>query len=279
MKSFYQLLGISATIILASLALTSCKHQCEFTTQDAQKESVQLNDSIYSRIFGSQSCSPHKLVLRLPVNVNIKTEKQDKVLTSINYTPKITTLVTFSSNYKIFDISRIDEYANGFIYTNKDTCLAWKPSNDNKQQEQVLYLSMERNLQIRNPNIKSVIFLVSLPLEMKEAGVNITLERYVRDKDTSKVGAINYFNFSRQYPILKFLLRQKEKGRINASEAFHEGKQVSNEVAREFLEISDMGGVLLEHDLESMIEAKYKKTYLDSPESPACEIPKDLKQL
>ncbi|MBD2776798.1 hypothetical protein [Iningainema tapete] len=277
MKIFYKFLVISATIILANLVVTSCKQQCEFTTQDAQKESVQLNDSLYSRIFGSKSCSPHKLVLRLPVNINLKTQRQDQVLTSKDFTPKITTLVTFSSKYKIFDISRIDEYSNGFIYTNKDTCLAWKPSYDNKQQ--VLYLSMERNLQIRNPNIKSVIFLVSLPLEMKEAGVNITLERYVRDKDTSKVGAINYFNFTRQYPILKNLLRQKGKGSINTSEAFNEGKQVSNEVAREFLEISDTGGVLLERDLESMIEAKYKKTYWDSPESPACEIPKDLKQL
>ncbi|MBW4626758.1 MAG: hypothetical protein KME49_14970 [Brasilonema octagenarum HA4186-MV1] len=75
------------------------------------------------------------------------------------------------------------------------------------------------------------------------------------------------------------MLREKEKGRKNVSEAFNEGKQVSKEVAGELSQISDMGGVILEDDLESMIEAKYKKPYLDSPESPACETPKDLKQL
>lgn len=277
MRIFYKLLGISATIILANIALISCQSKCEFTTQDAQKESVQLNDSIYNRIFGSKSCSPQKLILRLPVNVNLKTEKQNKILNKTSYTPQITTLVTFSNKYKNFDISRLDEYGNGFFYTKKDTCIAWKWSNGNKQQ--VIYLSMERNLQIHNNNIKSVIFLVSLPLEMKEAGVDITLERYVRNTDTSKVGLISYFNFNKQYPILKNLLKQKEKGRININDAFQEGKQVQPNIKRELLEISKISGIHIERSLEKMIKEKYEKTYLDTAESPACEISKDLIKL
>ncbi|MBH8567212.1 hypothetical protein I8748_34545 [Nostoc sp. CENA67] len=274
MKNFNQLLLIITTVMLASLTLTSCKQECEIKNQYPQKESVQLNDSIYNRVFGSKSCSPQKLVLRLPVNVNLKIEKHNKLLTSSIYTPRITNFVIFSSNNSNFYITRVDEYANGFIYSNKDTCLAWKWSNDNKQQ--VLHLSMDRNIQIRDPNIKSVIFLISLPLEIKEAGVGITLERYVRNTETSKVGLISNFKFNKEYPILKSLLRQKEKGRLNANDAFQEGKQVDRNVAGELSKISDINGVYLEHDLEPMIKEKYEKTYLDTPDYPACEIPKDF---
>jgi hypothetical protein len=276
MNNIYRSLGFGASIILATLALVSCSRMnaCEVQTQDAQKESVQLNDFIYNRVFGSKSCSPQKLILRLPINLKI--ENQNKESRNQQYTTKITTLVTFASNYNNFYITRIDKSKKGFIYTNKDSCLAWKWSKDDKQK--VLNLTMERNLQIRDPNLESVIFIVSLPIEIKEAGIDVTLERYTWDSDTARVGAIHNFNLRKEYPEIKNILRQKERGSINTREGFSEGKKVSNEIAAELIKINDMGGVHLDRDLAVLLKAKYEKTYHDSPDYPACEIPIDFKK-
>ncbi len=281
MKNIYRTLrylGIGATIILPILVLTSCNKisTCEeVQIQKVQNISVQLSEPIYSRVFGSKSCSPRKLELRLPVNSPI--ENPDKKSTNQTYTPKITTLVTFSSKYENFSIIRLDQKANGWIYTESDSCLSWKWSQEDKGQN--LILSMERNLQIRNPNIKSVIFILSLPLEIKEAReLDLILKRYTWEKDTSRVGDI--YNFNRKdYPEILAILKERERGTRNDSNAFGAGKPVSNEIAEELQNIGDKGGVYLIQEFASKKPRLDKESYHDSPESPACRIPDDLKQL
>ncbi|MEH2149083.1 hypothetical protein [Nostoc sp.] len=169
MKNIYRylkLLVIKLTFVFPILALTSCKNipPCENVAQKAQKTSVQLNESIYNKVFGNKSCSLRQLNLRLPVNSS--TNNQDKNSNSQGYTPRITTFLTFSNKDENFSITRLDKKNGTWFYTEGDSCLAWKWSGNDKNQN--LVLSMERNLQIRDTNIQSVVFIVSLPHEIKE---------------------------------------------------------------------------------------------------------------
>ena len=102
MNNIYRYLGITAAFTLI-LALTSCSSisDCEVQSKDAEKVSVQSNTSMYTKIFGNKKCSPQKIVMRVPVNFKIEKEEQDR-LSKQQYQPKITTLVTFSSEYKTF---------------------------------------------------------------------------------------------------------------------------------------------------------------------------------
>lgn len=273
MNNIYRYLGIT-TVFTLILALTSCTSisDCEVQSKDAEKVSVQLNTSMYSKIFGNKQCSPKKIVVRVPVNFKIEKEGKN-ILNKQQYQPKITTLVTFSSEYKKFHVRRIDEYENGdFHSSKKDTCLAWKWSRNNNQQ--TLTLSMERNLQIRDPGIKSVIFLVVLPVEIKEATTKVILKRYAWDR----YGDIHKFNLKNEYPVLKNTLRQNEQQRAKASEAFVDGQKVSSQMAAELKKIVDQGGVHLDKSLASLGDTEGTQKYIPNQESPACEIPDDLKK-
>lgn len=273
MNNIYRYLGTTATVTLI-LALTACSSipDCKVETKDAHKVSVQLNTSIYSKIFGNEKCSPKKLVVRVPVNFKIPEADQDS-RNNKQYQPTITTLVTFSSEYQTFHVRRIDEYkSGGFYYSKKESCLAWKWSSDNSQQ--TLTLSRERNLQIRDPGIKSVIFLVVLPVEIKEAATKVILKRYVWERygDTYK------FNFQKEYPILKKTLRQKERQSIQASKDFVDGQKVSDQIAAELEKIVDKGGVHLDKNFDSLLDSEDREKYTPNKESPSCGIPEDLKK-
>lgn len=271
MNNICRCLGITVAFTLI-LALTSCISDCEIQSKDAEKASVQSNNSMYSKIFGNKQCPPKKIVVRVPVNFKI--EEAEKGSSSKQpYQPKITTLVTFSSEYQKFHVRRIDEDKNGvFSSSKKDTCLAWKWSKNNNQQ--ALTLSMERNLQIRDPGIKSVIFLVVLPVEIKEAATKVILKRYAWDRD----GAIHKFNLRKKYPVLRNSLRQNEQQRAKASEAFVDGQKVSNQIAAELKKIVDQGGVHLDESFASLGDTEGIQKYISNQESPACEIPDDLKK-
>lgn len=278
MRNFFRYLGIGATISLTLMTIQSCSkiNACEIQTQQPQNTSVQLNDPIYNQVFGNKSCSPNSLTIRLPVNSFA--ESTDKKLSIQKYTPKITTLVTSSSQYENFSIKRIEKYSDGWTYSNKDACLAWmwKQSKQNDKQKDLI-LSMERNLQIRDPNIESIVFIVSLPLEIIENQVNITLKRYTLN--TSRIGKSHKFKLGKQFPELKDLLRQQEKGRFQANnELFNEGKKVSQKFAEELESINNQVGVYLEEDLDSLLNDNYKETYLNRSESPSCEIPTDFQE-
>lgn len=273
MNNIYRYLGITTAVTLI-LALASCRSisDCEVQSKDAEKASVQLNTSMYSKIFGNKQCSPQKIVMRVPVNFKIEKGEQNS-LSKQQYQPKITTLVTFSSEYKTFHVRRIDEYKSGkFYYSQKDTCLAWKWSGNNNQQ--TLTLSMERNLQIRDPGIKSVVFLVVLPVEIKEAATTVILKRYAWDR----YGAIHEFNLKNKYPVFFKTLRQNEQQKAKASEAFVDGQKVSNQIAAELKKIVDKGGVHLDQSFASLGYTDDTQKYIPNQESPACEIPDDLKK-
>ena len=272
MNNIYRYLGITTAVTLI-LALTSCISisDCEVQSKEAEKASVQLNTSMYSKIFGNKKCSPKKIVVRVPVNFKIEEGDQDSS-NNKQYQPTITTLVTFSSEYQNFHVRRIDEYkSGGFYYSKKESCLAWKWSNDNSQQ--TLTLSMERNLQIRDPGIKSVILLVVLPVEIKEAATKVILKRYVWERygDTYK------FNFKNEYPILKNTLRQKARQSIQASKDFVDGQKVSDKIAAELEKIVDKGGVHLDKNFDSLLDSEDREKYTPNKDSPSCEIPEDLK--
>jgi hypothetical protein len=275
MNNIYRYLGCTATTILTILGLTSCSQirACEIQDKNSHKVSVQSNNSIYSKIFGSKRCSPPKIILRVPVNSKAENQGEKDSSSIQPYTPNIMTLVTFSREYKSFYVRRIDQYKDDFFYTKKDSCVAWKWSEDNEQQ--VLNLSMDRNLQIRDRDIKSVIFIISLPVEIKEAKTKIILKRYVLDR----LGDKYKLNFKKIYPILKGTLRQKERQNTKASDAFVDGRKVNNEIAKELAIISQKGGVHMDEDFESALDSEQVEKYTPSAESPACEIPEDLKNL
>ena len=273
MNNICRYLGITVAFTLI-LALTSCTSisDCEVQSKDADKASVQSNNSMYSKIFGKKQCSPKKIVVRVPVNFKIE-EAEKGSSSKQQYQPKITTLVTFSSEYRKFHVRRIDEDKNGGFYSSKkDTCLAWKWSGNNNQQ--TLTLSMERNLQISDKGIKNVIFLVVLPVEIKEAATKVILKRYAWDR----YGGIDKFNLKRKYPVLKNTLRQNEQQRAKASEAFVDGQKVSNQMTAELKKIVDEGGVHLDESFASLGDTEGTQKYIQNQESPSCEIPNDLKK-
>ncbi|AOY79675.1 hypothetical protein BJP36_06800 [Moorena producens JHB] len=266
-------LGIIVTLILNSIALQSCTTQispCHIQTEEARSISVQSNEPIYNEIFGNQECSPQKLVLRIPVNS--RQEITDtKSLLNQRYTPKIVTLLTFSHQAKSFYIRRIDNHNDGWIYK-KASCLAWKWSREDEQQ--VLNLSLDRNLQIRDPKIKSVIFIVSLPFEIKDAQTNVNLQVYTWD-----IFEGIYYLKLKNYPNLKEILIQKDRRSSQASNAFRDGKTVKPEIQKELNQIDDIGGVNLDKYFESILDGEYLKKYIPSSEDTYCEIPDDLKKL
>jgi hypothetical protein len=264
------------TIMVPILSLASCQKNsvCEnINFKNKNQASVQINEDIYTKVFGTSSCSPRKVELRLPVNSTILTS--DNKLKEEIYTPQISSFVTFSSQNKKFSIIRLDKKGNNWIYTEGDSCLAWKWNQVEK--EQTLTLSMERNLQIRNTDIKSVIFIVVLPLEFKEAKPDLNLKFYTWDKTTSKLGSREIFQ-QKDYSEIRELLRQKERGKFNDINAFIHGRKVSDEIAEEMKSMGDNGKIYLVKELASMKYTEEKQSYHSAPESPACDIPNDWKQ-
>ena len=134
---------------------------------------------------------------------------------------------------------------------------------------------MERNLLIRDRNIQSVIFIVSLPVEIREAETVIIIDNYTWDR----VGSTTEVNFKKNYPILKNKLMQNEKRSIKASEEFVDGKKVDNELAIELAEIANKGGLYLDKDFASLKISENVTKYAPNPKSVLpCEIPDDLKK-
>jgi len=267
MNSICRYLGFFITISLISLALTSCEsiRACEVQSEEAEKISVNSDNSIYSQVFGSQSCSPQKLVLRVPVNLKIESQDQNDLTSH----PKIATFITFSRRYQQFYVRRIDEYKDGWFYTEKDSCLSWKWSKEDEQQ--VLNLSMERNLQIQKHGLKSIIFIVSLPVEIKEEQADIILKRYTWDKE----GGIYKFDLE-EYPILKEILKQKEKQKSQDSDVFYPGGKTNDELTKELESIGKAGGLHIDEYVHSILESEQVQKYTHSLNSDDCGIPEDF---
>lgn len=269
----HRYLGIIVTLILNSIGLQSCTPKitpCLIQTEEARSISVQSNEPIYNEIFGNQECAPQKLVLRVPVNSKPEIKDSNSLLDQ-RYTPNIITLLTFSHQAKSFYIRRIDNYKEGWVYK-KASCLAWKWSREDEQQ--VLNLSLERNLQIRDPKIKSVILIVSLPFEIKDAQPNVNLKVYTWDL----FEGIYYFKL-KNYPNLKEILRQKDRKTLQASKAFRDGQTVKTEIQKELNQIDDIGGINLDNSFESILNEEYLEKYTPSSEDTYCKIPDDFQKI
>ncbi|MGD1699660.1 hypothetical protein [Dapis sp. BLCC M229] len=229
---------------------------------------MQPNTSIYGSLFGNQNCLPHKIILRLPVNAIIQNSKSS--LENEKHTPKVSTIVTFSNQPETFYIRRIDELKDGLKYSDDDTCFAGKWSSEGD--EVVFHASMERNLLISNPDITSIIFIVSLPLEIKEAKTKIFIDKYTWDR----VGNENNFRF-REYQNIKSVLRGNDKRKNNQTDDVSSGDKVNADVASELENLVRKGGLYLEKYVAELVESQGKPPVkYDRNQFPfSCAIPKD----
>lgn len=230
--------------------------------------SVQPNSSIYGSLLGNQNCLPHKIILRLPINAIIQNSKSS--LKNEKHTPKVSTIVTFSHQPETFYVRRIDQLKDGLKFSDKDSCFAGKWSSEGDQV--VFHASMERNLLISDPDITSIIFILSLPLEIKEAETQIFLEKYTWDR----VGNENNFRI-REYQNIKSALRKNDKGKDNQTDDFSSGEKVRVDLANELESLVRKGGLYIEKDVAELVENQGKPPIkYDRSQLPFnCAIPKD----
>ncbi|NEQ63806.1 MAG: hypothetical protein F6K53_43540 [Moorea sp. SIO4A1] len=233
--------------------------------------SVQPNDSIYREIFGERNCSPHRLILRLPANAIIKSQGENSFKNQ-RHTPKISTILTFSHQPETFYIRRIDQLKDGLYFSYEDSCSAAKWSSD--QEQAILHVSIERNLLINDPDIKGMIFIVSLPAEMRETKPKIVIDRYTWDR----VGAQKSFRL-REYPKFAVALKENDKPKDNKLYDFDSGDIVKKKLSNELFKLVKKGGVYIEKYVAntsntSRIKGKIVKYDRDQLPS-SCAIPKD----
>jgi len=115
-----------AIIGSAVFKLQSCGNPCQVEVSEANKMSVQSNESIFDNIFDTkQRCLPKKLILRIPENIAVNSLPSGRSETR-NIGPGIHTFVAISNEQKNFSIIRIDKVGDRWYYTKNDSCLAWK---------------------------------------------------------------------------------------------------------------------------------------------------------
>jgi hypothetical protein len=229
--------------------------------------SVQPNSSIYGSLFGNQNCLPHKIILRLPINAIIQNSKSG--LKNENYTPKVSTIVTFSYQPETFYVRRIDQLEDGLKFSNKDSCFTGKWSSEEDQV--VFHASMERNLLISDPDIASIIFILSLPLELKEAETKIFIDKYTWDR----IG--NEDNFIiRDHQNIKSALRINDQRINNPINDFDGGGKLSENLASELEKLVNKGGLYIEKYVSKLVESQDKIfKYNRSQNQDDCSIPKE----
>ncbi|NEP32949.1 hypothetical protein [Moorena sp. SIO3B2] len=245
------------------------KNFCEVRRDKAFGISVQPNESIYGKIFRYRNCSPHRLILRLPANA-IRQSEGENSFKNQQHTPKISTILTFSRQPKTFYIRRIDQLKDGLYFSDEDSCFAAKWSSD--QEQVILNVSIERNLLINDPDIKGIIFIVSLPAEMIETKPKIVIYRYTwdraGDKDSFKL---------REYPNFAVALKENDQPKNNEIYDFTSGEKVSKNLSNELFNLVDKGGVyMIEEYRDNFSEFKGEIVKYDRNQShDNCAVPKD----
>lgn len=223
-------------------------------------KSVQPNSSIYGNFFRSQNCLPHKIILRLPINAIIENSNNSRDKGKHN--PQVSTIVTFSHKPETFYIRRIDQLKDSLKFSNKDSCFSGKWSTEGD--EVVFHASMERNLLISDSDIVSIIFILSLPIEIREAKTKIFIDKYTWDR----IGNENYFRI-REYQNLMSVLRAKDK--LDSTK-----NEVSTNLASELESLVGKGGLYIGKYVAELIESQDKIVKYDpSQNEGACAIPKD----
>lgn len=269
MKSISKILAILVffTCLLVGINLRS--HPCELQATSSEAISVQSKKRIYNKIFARpQACLPKKIVLGVPDN--LKSETGEPINNKGNReAPKITTVINISDSSNRLFVGRIDRIGGQWYYTKYDTCLAWKWAIEDEQQ--ALYLTLERNLEIYSPEIESIILVIALPFELIEKNPQIWVKPYT----WNRLGGF-YKLTSNNYRELSAMLRLVEEDKPEASEVFYPGKEVSPIIAKELNNIDKMGGVHYNKDLEQNIFPLDAKGYQFSEQSGYCAVPQDL---
>ncbi|AOX01861.1 hypothetical protein BJP34_22640 [Moorena producens PAL-8-15-08-1] len=244
------------------------KNFCEVPSDKPFRISVQPNSSIYGKIFGDQNCSPHRLILRLPANAIIQSQGKNSFKNQ-RHTPKISTILTFSRQPETFYIRRIDQLKDGLYFSAKDSCSAAKWSSD--QEQGIIHVSIERNLLINDPDIEGIIFIVSLPAEMRETKPKIVIDRYTWDRAGDK----DIFRL-REYPNFALALKENDKLKNNESYDFSSGEKVKKNLSNELFSLVYKGGVYIEKDVAKLSEVKDQIVKYDRDQLPySCAVPKD----
>jgi hypothetical protein len=241
-------------------------------TTEARKDSVQSTKNIYGQILGDQDCAPNKLVVKLPViqkDVNIS-----KQLYKEN-SPDIATILTVSNQSRSLYVRRIDLTKTAFKVSSDDSCIGWKWKSD--QGKQILSLTLERNLQIHDPNISKIYFLVVLPVEMKKANTSVSIQRSVLpDYGSNRAGDI--FPIKLKDGNLKNLSDLINQATSNPSQAtWMSGKELSQDISKELSEQFNLSGVYIDKPVFNLKDKSdailpYEKT----SEKNSCELPKDF---
>jgi hypothetical protein len=232
---------------------------CQISDKEAKKYSAQNNENIFNEVFGNKSCHPNQLNLRIPANA-IKINNAGIAVKSNNYTPKISTIIVSSYNEETFKIKRIDRNKNEYLYSDKESCLAWQWIE--QQGNKVLNLSMERNLQINTSNTTEIIFLVFLPIEIIDAKSQIVLNKYIKEEG----GNSSSFNL-RDYPEIQKILKQDFPENNNY--------KLETPIVEELENVINQGGIFYNKSFDDLIDAQYKKTYKNNSDTSNCAIPKD----
>ncbi len=129
---------------------------------------------------------------------------------------------------------------------------------------------MERNLLISNPDITSIIFIVSLPLEIKEAKTKIFIDKYTWDR------VENEYDFRvREYQNIKSALRINDKRKNNKTDDFYDGGKVRADQASELENLVVKGGLYIEKSVAELVESRQKLNYDPHQLPDNCAIPKD----
>ena len=268
MKTISRILAIIVFFSLTFLAIKLRGHSCEPQFTVGEAISVQSKKRIYNKVFNSQACPPKIVILKVPDN--LKTEEGQPISLKGNIeAPKITTIITISNKSDRFFLGRIDQINGQWYYTKYDTCLAWKWSVENEKP--MLYLSLEKNLEIYANGIEKIIFIVSIPFEIIENNPQIKTQPYT----WNRVGGFYKLSNS-TYPELTEVLRSVEEDKPEDSDIFYPGKEVSPSVAKELNDIDKMGGVHYNRELEPNIVQLDAQGYHASLESGYCAVPEDL---
>jgi hypothetical protein len=283
MRWLWQTLILSIIVLAALifapilLKLILKPQSCEATTTNPQKESLQ-NNNFYREIFGEKRCAPKRVILTVPIRQKLKTNSGQAQFSKIQEAnpPEIISILTISDSPQSFYVKRIDETESGFNVKG-NTCLAWKWLE--QKQEETLSLSLARNLQIYDPSIKRIIFIISLPVELQKAETRLALKRSVlQEEGNSQAGEIIPIRLRKVTPNLVKVLKQKPTSSQSLKEqSWSSGAPILKDVSSEISTLTKRVGVYVDSPVKGLQDSSDSiESYEKLSQEATCEIPKSL---
>lgn len=275
LKTSISFLGIVLFLALITLLpkAISKPDTCEVNNDDPQKGSIQTNN-FYSSIFGSKSCAPKFINVKIPV-----AQKISGNVAQVNTPnpPEIVSIITFSNSSQSFYVKRIDETKSGLSVSKGDTCVAWKWSGD--KGEQILNLSFQRNLQIYDPAVSKILFIISLPIELQKAGSNLSVERSVLEGSiNSQAGEVVLTKLKDEKPNLsRLVVKQDTTPEAQNLQRWAKGSPISKELSNELISFMDRIAVYVDNPVHNIKNKSDKiESYTSLSKNNSCEIPNGL---